>query len=262
MAHGTQQAPAGRTWPWWAFGTLVAAAIAAGPFVVHVVPYAPVSPAALEAADASAGPDFAGLRSVPSVGAADPLVVVLLASDFQCPYCSLAEDAVRDLLGEHRRDMRLYFLNRPLGFHEHARPAALAALAAAGQGRFFAYAESLFARQDLLDDDALVARAAGLGLDVARFQADRASPATAARLDRAADLAERAGASGTPYFVVNGHVLPGARPPGELSAEVAEAAAQVGALVAGGLSSRDALRAAIARAHPRGEDFARELLGP
>ena len=47
-------------------------------------------------------------------------------------------------------DSKHAFKNYPLGFHKQALPAALAALAAAEQGRLWAYHGELFLNQDLL----------------------------------------------------------------------------------------------------------------
>ena len=66
--------------------------------------------------------------------------------------------------------------------HPRAWPAACAAEAAALQGAFWPMHDALFADQGRLEDPHLWARAEALGLDVARFDADRRSDAVVARV--------------------------------------------------------------------------------
>jgi protein-disulfide isomerase len=98
----------------------------------------------------------------------------------------------------------------PLPYHPTATPAALAAEAARRQGKFWEMHDALFAHQQELSD-ATYARLAGeLGLDAARFEADRRAPATIARVREDAAEAGATGVTGTPTFVVNGEVVLGA----------------------------------------------------
>jgi protein-disulfide isomerase len=87
--------------------------------------------------------------------------------------------------------------------HPRAHAAALAAEAAATQGAFWGMHDRLFEHQRELSDDDLLAHAEALGLDAARFEADLADPALAARV--AADFRSGAGSGvpSTPRFFVN-----------------------------------------------------------
>ena len=72
--------------------------------------------------------------------------------------------------------VRFAFRHFPLTeIHPHALAASAAAEAAALQGRFWEMHELLFHRQQALEDDDLRRYARELGLDVERFDADRAS---------------------------------------------------------------------------------------
>ena len=93
--------------------------------------------------------------------------------------------------------------------HPNARGAARAAIAAQRQGRFWDYHDELFRDQSALDPAGLASTAARLGLDVARFDRDRAAPELDARIDRESALAETLGARGTPAFLVNGALAVG-----------------------------------------------------
>jgi protein-disulfide isomerase len=82
--------------------------------------------------------------------------------------------------------------------HPRAHPAACAAEAAHAQGAFWAMHDALFEDQGRLEDPHLWARAERLGLDVARFDADRRSEKVAARVREDFRAGVRAGVITTP----------------------------------------------------------------
>ena len=90
-----------------------------------------------------------------------------------------------------------------------------AAEAAAAQGAFWPMHDALFADQGRLEDPHLWARAEKLGLDVARFDADRRSPDVAARVTADFRGGVRGGVATTPTVFVDGRAFPG-RPTPEL----------------------------------------------
>jgi protein-disulfide isomerase len=149
-------------------------------------------------------------ESLPSIGNPRALVTVAAFVDYECPYCRKTQQTLERLLSTYPHDLRVVVVEHPLPMHAHARSAALAALAAAEQGRFEAMHAHLFAAG--LDDGAIELAAAEAGLDVGRFDAGRASPETAAALDRALQLASQIGVTGTPTFFVNGRRIVGAQP--------------------------------------------------
>jgi protein-disulfide isomerase len=96
--------------------------------------------------------------------------------------------------------------------HQYAMGAAVAAEAAHNQGKFWEYHDKLFANQSKLSHDDLKQYAKDLGLDVAKFEADLANPATKQRVNADVSEANSLGVTGTPAFFVNGHFLSGAQP--------------------------------------------------
>jgi predicted DsbA family dithiol-disulfide isomerase len=128
--------------------------------------------------------------------------VIVEFSDFQCPHCAKAFKPVKELAERH--GALLCAKQLPLDFHTFAKPAALAALAAHAQGRFWDYAAELYARQDALGEEVFSAIAKELGLDLERFATDRASELTAAKLARDLAEADAAEVDGTPAFFVDG----------------------------------------------------------
>lgn len=100
----------------------------------------------------------------------DPAAPVTITEygDLECPYCRSAAPVLRRLVEESGGRVRLVWRHFPLfQVHPHALIAALAAEAAAEQGRFWQMQELLFAQQDRLTEPDLRAAGARLGLDPA-----------------------------------------------------------------------------------------------
>ncbi len=148
----------------------------------------------------------------PQIGPDDALVTIVEWSDFQCPYCSKVAEPLKDAMDDYEGEVRLIFKHYPLAGHAQASPAARAGWAAQQQGKFWEMHDKMFANQRELTDAALSEYAKQLGLDVAKFDADRNSPAAAAAVDADHKAGNKAGLSGTPYFLVNGHNYSGALP--------------------------------------------------
>ena len=128
--------------------------------------------------------------------------------DFACPHCALAHSRLAEQ--PVRRVFRHFALKTR---HPRALGLAHAAEAAAVQGAFWAFHDSLYADQGRLDDPHLWERAEQLGLDVERFDADRRSEAVAERVGRDVREGLRAGIVETPTLVVDDRLHPGARMP-------------------------------------------------
>lgn len=92
----------------------------------------------------------------------------------------------------------------PLRFHKFAEPAALAALAAAEQGKFWEFHDELFAISPKLSPIDIKGIAKKLGLDINKFNTDMASPAIKQKLAKDLQDAQKSGVTGTPTIFVNG----------------------------------------------------------
>jgi protein-disulfide isomerase len=106
--------------------------------------------------------------------------------------------------------LRVAFRHFPVSSsHPRALPAAHAAEAAAEQGAFWAMHDALFDDQGRLEDPHLWARAERLGLDLARFDADRRSDRIAARVREQFRGGVRAGVATTPTVFLEGRPYSG-----------------------------------------------------
>jgi protein-disulfide isomerase len=142
---------------------------------------------------------------------------VIMASDFQCPYCKQWHDArfaqiMKNYVAKGR--VRLGYVNFPLSQHQNALPAAEAGMCVAAQNKFLAMHESLFATQakwETLRDPAPVfdslAAAAGVNMPAYRECVSKhlARPLIEADHDRWA----AAGVKSTPTFFVSGRMVDG-----------------------------------------------------
>ena len=152
--------------------------------------------------------------SAPVLGPKNAPVTIVIWSDFQCPFCSRVEPALKQVRDEYKGKVKLAWKNQPLPFHPNAMPAAEAAMAAAEQGndKFWQMHDKLFEHQAELGPALYDSIAKEIGLDLDKFHASIESHKGQAAIQ--ADMAAGAalGASGTPTFFVNGRKLVGAMP--------------------------------------------------
>lgn len=145
----------------------------------------------------------------PTIGAQNSPNLLVEFSDFQCPFCAQAAADVQDFLQQHPGGFTFTYKHLPIqSIHDQALPAAQAAWAAQQQGKFWPYHDALFSRQDELGDGLYTEIAQQLQLDLGQFDRDRNSSAAVKAINADLALAEKIGITGTPFFALNGQVLP------------------------------------------------------
>jgi len=142
---------------------------------------------------------------------------VIMASDFQCPYCKQWHDArfaqlMKNYVSKGR--VRLGYVNFPLSQHQNAMPAAEAAMCVAAQNKFLAIHESLFATQskwETLSNPSPVfdSLAAATGADMAAYRECVSKHLTRPLIEADHDRWARAGVGSTPTFFVGGKMVQG-----------------------------------------------------
>lgn len=130
-------------------------------------------------------------------------------SDFQCPACKRFAPQMKQLMHQYGEKLRVVFRNYPLPQHKNAVPAAIAAEAAARQGKFESMHDRLFAEQDRWSAAAnpqpmFVQFAGAIGLDTNKFKTDSKSPDIRRKVDRDIELADEAELEMTPTVVLDG----------------------------------------------------------
>ncbi|QSQ27030.1 thioredoxin domain-containing protein [Pyxidicoccus parkwayensis] len=175
------------------------------------------------------------IEGSPVKGSPEALVTLVEFSDYECPFCSRAHATVEKLQEQYGNKLRVVMKQNPLSFHPHAKPAALAALAAGEQGKYWEMHDKLFDNQKKLDEASLEGYAKDVGLDVAKWKADMANPKFQDIIQKEQTQASTLGASGTPAFFINGRFLSGAQPIDNFRALIDEEMAKAEALVKGGV---------------------------
>src|SRR5688500_6180451 len=111
---------------------------------------APASANAPAEADAANDPLVAKADSARIRGNPAAKVWMIIASDFQCPYCKMWHDSADMIIRREYVDngkVRLAFVNFPIGTHQHALPAAEYAMCASAQNKFWEMHDAIFSVQ-------------------------------------------------------------------------------------------------------------------
>lgn len=152
------------------------------------------------------------IGNTPIKGNKDAKIKLIVFSDFQCPFSKRGADTVMALEQKFGNNLMFVYKNLPLPFHPEALPAAKAALAAAKQGKFYEYHDKLFENQEKLGEPLYTQIAKDLGLNLAKFNADRNSKELEDQIKADAAQANSLGFNGTPGFSLNGVKILGAYP--------------------------------------------------
>lgn len=205
------------------------------------------------------------LEGAPMKGASAPLVTIVEFSDFQCPFCAQANSTLSQLLENFPQEVRIAFRHNPLPFHQQAVPAAIVSLEAQrqkGDAAFWRAHDILFEEQEKLSnigETAELIERIRRELDLQPV-ADEDIDELLGRIQSDMDLAQSVGASGTPYFFINGRLVSGARPYNEFETVVREEIALAEAALKAG-AARETLYSLVmevARAQPAPREDAAE----
>ena len=164
-------------------------------------------------ATAAATPDSALLARADAgriQGPVDAPVWLVVASDFECPYCRIWHDQsyaelVRDYVAPGK--VRMAYINYPLPMHKHAVPAAEAAMCASAQGKFWEMHSAIFEAQERWNElpDAHAAfdsAATKVGVNMADWRRCMTSHATLPLIEADAERTRRSGIQSTPSFMI------------------------------------------------------------
>jgi RNA polymerase sigma factor (sigma-70 family) len=160
-------------------------------------------------------------------GPADAPVTIIVFQDLLCTYCGTVLGTIDQLWEEYPQKLRLVVKQFPV--HKEATLAAEASLAADAQGKFWEMHDYMFAHQEDLTRDALVAYAERAGLDAKKMAQDLDKHTYADDLEKEVAAAKEAGVRATPQFLINGKQFTGARPVEAFRAAIDEALATAGA---------------------------------
>lgn len=154
------------------------------------------------------------VENSPAEGAAKPDVTVIEFSDFECPSCQRASGYMTPIIANHGDRVRYVRYDTPLVTnHPWALAAAMAGRAVYRQKPelFWEYKKQVYANQEKLSaftiDDFARGFAQDHDLDLAKYDADIASPEIKDQILRGLGVAFSNDVRSTPSYMVNGRLV-------------------------------------------------------
>lgn len=114
---------------------------------------------------------------------------------------------LEQVLENNPGNVKVVFKNFPLRRHKYATKAAMASLAADGQGKFWAFHDRLFENYKQLNDQKIKDIARDLGLDMEKFEKQMKDPGILAQIRQDLLDGNQAGVRGTPTVFIGGRLL-------------------------------------------------------
>ena len=146
-------------------------------------------------------------------GPADAKKTLVEFYDYDCPYCRASLPAMKKFYEAHKHDTRIALIEFPIEQLHGAGAifASKASLAARRQpDRYLDFHFALMSEEGAMTEAMVFANAARVGLDIAKLKADMADPEITKALNDSIALARKVGIDGTPTFIINGRMRPGA----------------------------------------------------
>lgn len=144
----------------------------------------------------------------PVRGEENAAVTLVVFDDFECPYCARTVPLLKQVMEKYAGKVKLVFKNFPLSIHRNSRNAALTALAAARQGKFWEMHDILYENFNRLNPKKIDDLAAQIGLDMEQLKKDRSDPKLTAMINRDINEGNSIGVRGTPTIYIDGRLLP------------------------------------------------------
>ena len=172
-----------------------------------------------------------------AIGDVDAPVVLVEWADMRCPYCALvATQTLPEVITKYVDTGKVRIEFRDVSFFgEQSTDAAVALRAAAEQGRFQQFLDTVFAAAPDkghadLPRTRLVELAKDAGVpDLAKFEADLSREDLHAAVAASTTTAQQLGVQSVPFFVVNGTAFAGAQPMATFTEVLDQALAAAGA---------------------------------
>jgi protein-disulfide isomerase len=156
-------------------------------------------------------------------GPADAKKSLVEFYDYDCPFCRASLPAIKKFYDAHKNDTRFSFIEFPIETL-HGPSAVLAARASLAARRqpahYMDFHFALLSQEGEITDEIIAAQAAKAGMDLKKLKADMADPAIEKSLSSSIALAHKLGIDGTPTFVLNGKMHPGAVDDDTLASEM------------------------------------------
>jgi protein-disulfide isomerase len=130
--------------------------------------------------------------------------------DYNCPYCRASLPAVEKFYQQHKNDTRFSFIEFPIKGPDSIVAAKVALAARLQPDKYLALHFLLMNETDPVNETMIYTDAQKAGLNMAKLKVDMENPAIEDAIDASKKLAQSAGIDGTPTFIINGVMHPGA----------------------------------------------------
>lgn len=128
--------------------------------------------------------------------------------DYNCTYCKQSFAGI-NLLLETDKNLKIVMYELPI-LAQSSLTAARASLAAKKQNKYWEFHSSVINHRGTLTDEAIFSYALQIGLDIDQLKVDMVSEDVEKALIASAELAENLQVNGTPAFIIDGQLFPGA----------------------------------------------------
>jgi protein-disulfide isomerase len=152
------------------------------------------------------------------LGAGNTRINLVIISSFQCPGCQTMSASINRLKGLYGDDLSINYINYPLSsqcnqqqqydMQPQSCSAALAALAAGNQDKFWEYHDKIFDSDLDLSEEELLRFALDLDLNIDKWNADRYSDNANSELQEDISLGNALMVNATPTIYLNGKKSP------------------------------------------------------
>ena len=147
------------------------------------------------------------------LGSPNAAVTVEEFADFQCPSCGVTHPVMKQIQGIYGSRIKFIFRNFPLPMHDKAYDAAVAAEAAAMQGKFWDMHNLLYTNQQVWSSDpnykqVFKGYAEKIGLDIDKWENDMAGMGAKSRISADMERGKALSINSTPTVFINGKSVP------------------------------------------------------
>jgi protein-disulfide isomerase len=143
--------------------------------------------------------------------------------DLQCPFSARFQPAIDQVLADYKGKVNYMVKHFPLGFHQQARPAAKAVLAAGEQGKYWEMLEAILKDNRDLNEEKLTNLAKSLKLNMKKYEAALKDNDAKweKQITEELELGVKVEVRGTPSYYINGKKTR-ARTPDDMKKEIDE----------------------------------------
>jgi protein-disulfide isomerase len=158
--------------------------------------------------------------TAPFIGNKDGDITIVEFFDYNCGYCKKVLPELQKVVAEDK-NLKVIFKDYPI-LGPASETAAKWSLAAQRQGKYFEFHKIMMEHKGPIEDATLEKAAKDAGMDVTKAKEDAASADIMIQIEKNRTLGNQVGVRGTPAFVIEEELMPGAMPAEQLRQKIEE----------------------------------------